>query len=251
MTTLGGHPRATQFFVITSCYQETAIVIEGEFTTSYVDQDESIPVIIKIDNKITGADTYEWTFEGGNPSVSNSKNPGEILYNKQGTYTIKLKASNVDGEHKEFSQTVVIKDGINIQFTHEITKSNYSPVEVVLKNTTPGEGLTFQWDFQDGIPASFTGKTPPNAVFTTPGEHTITLTVSNGFESQKQTKTITVAPAPPEIIPGLPPKIDVINPMIKAPYNPTNGGNPAKIANESDSGIMVIATVKPAKISVL
>lgn len=59
--------------VITSCYQETAIVIEGEFTTSYVDQDESIPVIIKIDNKITGADTYEWTFEGGNPSVSNSK----------------------------------------------------------------------------------------------------------------------------------------------------------------------------------
>ena len=38
------------FFVITSCYQETAIAIEGEFTTSYVDQDESIPVIIKIDN---------------------------------------------------------------------------------------------------------------------------------------------------------------------------------------------------------
>lgn len=182
------------FIAITSCYQETSIALEGDFTTSYVNEDESIPVIIKIDNKVTGADTYEWTFEGGNPSSSSLKNPGEILYDKQGTYTIKLKASNVDGEHKEFSKTVVIRDGINIQFTHEIIKSNYSPVEVVLKNTTPGEGLTFQWDFQDGIPASFTGKTPPNAVFTTPGEHIITLTVSNGFESQKQTKTITVAP---------------------------------------------------------
>lgn len=181
-------------FVITSCYQETAIVIEGEFTTSYVDQDESIPVIIKIENKITGADTYEWTFEGGNPSVSNSKNPGEILYSKQGTYTIKVTAKNVDGESREFTQTVVIKEGINIEFTHEIVKSNYSPVEVILKNSTIGEGLTFNWEFKDGSPASFSGNIPPNVVFTTPGEHMITLTVSNGFESEKQTKTITVAP---------------------------------------------------------
>lgn len=180
--------------VFTSCYQETSIAIEGDFTTSYANLDESIPVIIKIDNKITGADTYEWTFEGGNPAVSNSKNPGEILYNKQGTYTIKLKASNVDGESREFTKTVSIKDGIKIEFTHEIVKSNYSPVEVILKNSTIGEGLTFKWEFQDGSPASFTGKTPPNVVFTTPGEHIISLTVSNGFESDKQTKTITVDP---------------------------------------------------------
>ncbi|MBF4470624.1 PKD domain-containing protein [Flavobacterium sp. HJJ] len=182
------------FIVITSCYQETAIAIEGDFTASYANNDESIPVQIKIDNKITGADTYEWTFEGGNPSVSNSKNPGEILYNKQGTYTIKLIAKNVDGESREFTKTVEIKEGINIEFSHEIIKSNYSPVEVVLKNTTIGERLTFTWDFQDGVPATFTGKTPPNVVFTTPGDHTITLTVSNGFESEKQTKTVTVAP---------------------------------------------------------
>ncbi|MEP7095244.1 MAG: PKD domain-containing protein, partial [Flavobacterium sp.] len=182
------------FIVISSCYQETAIAIEGDFTTSYASEDESIPVIIKIDNKITGADTYEWTFEGGNPAASSQKNPGEILYNKQGIYTIKLIATNVDGERNEFSKTVVIKEGINIEFTHEMIKSNYSPVEVALTNTTSGEGLTFKWDFQDGSPATFTGKTPPNVVFTTPGDHTITLTVSNGFESEKQTKTITVAP---------------------------------------------------------
>lgn len=182
------------FIVISSCYQETAIAVEGDFTTSYANEDESIPVIIKIDNKITGADTYEWTFEGGSPSTSSKKNPDEILYNKQGTYTIKLIASNVDGERKEISKTVVIKEGINIEFSHEIIKSNYSPVEVVLKNATIGEGLTFTWDFQGGVPATFTGKTPPNIVFTTPGDHTITLTVSNGFESEKQTKTVTVAP---------------------------------------------------------
>lgn len=182
------------FTILTSCYQETAIAIEGDFTTSYANEDESVPVIIKIDSKITGADTYEWTFEGADPTSSALKNPGEIVYNKQGTYTIKLIASNVDGERKEFSKTVVIKEGIRVAFEHEIIKSNYSPVEVILKNTTLGEGLTFKWDFQDGVPAEFTGKTPPNVVFTTPGEHTITLTVSNGFESDKQVQTLTVAP---------------------------------------------------------
>jgi len=182
------------FIVITSCYQETAIAIEGDFAISYANEDESIPVLIKIDNKITGADTYEWTFEGGEPAVSSAKTPGEVLYKKQGTYTIKLIATNVDGESKEFTKSVVIKEGINIDFTHEIVKSNYSPVEVILKNNTVGEGLTFAWDFQEGMPATFAGKTPPNVVFTTPGEHKITLTVSNGFESEKQTKTITVSP---------------------------------------------------------
>jgi hypothetical protein len=50
---------------------------------------------------------------------------------------------------------------------------------------------------------------------------------------------------------GLPPKIEVTRPIMKAPYKPTNGGSFAKIAKERDSGIMVIATVNPARISVL
>ncbi|CAA9196001.1 PKD domain-containing protein [Flavobacterium collinsii] len=182
------------FTVITSCYKETSMIVDGDFTTSYVNADESAPVIVKIDSKVTGADTYEWAFEGGSPSSSNLKNPGEVLYEKQGTYTIKLKAANIDGESKEISKTVVIKEGIHIDFTHEIVKSNYSPVEVILTNNTAGEGLTYVWNFEDGIPANFTGKTPPNAVFTTPGDHTITLTVSNGFETEKVIKNITVAP---------------------------------------------------------
>lgn len=182
------------FIVITSCYKETSIAVEGDFATSYVNAKESVPVIIKIDNKITGADHYEWTFEGGSPSTSNLKNPGEILYDKQGIYSIKLIASNADGERKEVSKTVLIRDGIYIDFNTEIVASNYSPVEVIINNKTLGEALTFKWEFQDGLPASFIGKTPPNIVFSTPGEHIITLAVSNGLEEGKLTKMITVAP---------------------------------------------------------
>jgi hypothetical protein len=67
-------------------------------------------------------------------------------------------------------------------------------------------------------------------------------TYSNPFDFIKVIKTITVAPAPPDTIPGRPPNIAVTNPIINAAYNPTNGGKPANIANDNDSGIIVIAT---------
>lgn len=237
------------FIAITSCYQETSIAVEGDFTTSYINAKESVPVIIKIDNKVSGADTYEWTFEGGSPSASNLKNPREILYDKQGTYTIKLRASNADGESKEISKTVVIRDGINIDFTSEIVKSNYSPAEVAIANNTLGEGLTFNWDFQDGTPTVFSGKTPPNVVFKTPGEHAITLTVSNGVETQKGTKIITVAPLLVSLF-SYEPKfesddyqspvtIDFVNKSISATqYKWTfEGGNPSTSTEENPTAM--------------
>jgi PKD repeat protein len=180
--------------LITSCYKESFIPIEGDFTTSFVSGDESVPVTIKIKNNVTGADTYAWEFEGGSPSTSSQKAPGEVLYTTQGTFAITLTMTNVDGENKKISKTVIIKEGIAIQFTNKIVQSNFSPVEVVINNTTPGEGLTFTWSFQGGNPATFTGSTPPNVVFSSPGDHSISLTVSNGFESQTQTQTVNVAP---------------------------------------------------------
>lgn len=76
-------------------------------------------------------------------------------------------------------------------------------------------------------------------------------TYSIPFDFIKAIRTIAVAPAPPEIRPGLPPKIEVISPIIKAAYKPDKGGNPARIANDKDSGIIVMATVRPARISFL
>ena len=52
----------------TSCYKESFIPIEGDFETSFVNADESVPVLIHIKNQLKGAETFEWDFEGGNPS---------------------------------------------------------------------------------------------------------------------------------------------------------------------------------------
>lgn len=58
-----------------------------------------------------------------------------------------------------------------------------------------------------------------------------------------------MAPVAPEIIPGLPPKIAVTIPIMKAPYSPTSGSIPAIKAKATASGTSASATVKPDKMS--
>ncbi len=181
-------------FFINACYKESFVPIEGDFNALFVDADESVPVLIKIDNKIKGADTYEWTFEGGMPSESSEFDPGEIAYDSAGTYTILLITQNQDGEKKEFKKTITIKDAININFTKQFVVSHYPPATVEFLNNTQGNGLTFNWEFEGGNPSAFSGKNPPTVVFAQAGSHNIKLTVSNGFESKSETQSITVAP---------------------------------------------------------
>ncbi len=188
------YPLFLLLLIASSCYKESFIPIEGDFTTSFVNADESIPVVIKINNKITGADTYKWEFEGAIPSESTQSNPGEITYNEPGIYTILLTTENQDGEKKQFSKNIEIKDAININFTNQIIQSNNPPIEVQLNNNTQGSGLTYNWEFEGGNPSTFEGKNPKNVIFIKPGNHNIKLTVSNGFETKTETQVITVAP---------------------------------------------------------
>jgi PKD repeat protein len=181
--------------VASSCYKESVVPIEGDFTTSFVNADESVPVVLQINNAIQGGDTYKWEFEGGSPSTSTLKKPEDVTYEKEGTYTINLLVENGFGESKKFSKTIIIKAGINIQFTAKTIDTDFSPVTVAIANTTIGDGLTYSWTFEAGAPATYLGNNPPNVVFTQSGNHSISLTVSNGFETQTKTQTITVAPA--------------------------------------------------------
>lgn len=178
--------------LLQSCYKESFVPVEAKFTTEFKNADESVPVYIVLQNLSKGADTYEWEFEGGSPVSSSKKEPGEILYSKPGVYKIKLTVSNVDGEKDVYEQELNIKDAINIIFSKEIVQSDYPPVEVKFTNATEGEGLTYQWSFEGGLPVTSDDKNPPNVVFTHPGAHLVKLSVSNGFETFHKTDTVFV-----------------------------------------------------------
>ncbi|CAA0150745.1 PKD domain containing lipoprotein precursor. Putative adhesin [Tenacibaculum maritimum] len=177
-----------------ACYQETPIFITANFTTSFVNDDISVPVQVSIRNKTEGADTYQWTFEGATITSSTAKNPESITYEKAGTYPILLKASNIDGEEVVLKKEITVVEGIDIQFSTEIIASNYPPVTVGITNNTIGNQLTYLWKFEGGVPESSTDRTPRNVVFESPGKHRIEVAVSNGFETIVKKQIITVLP---------------------------------------------------------
>lgn len=62
--------------------------------------------------------------------------------------------------------------------------------------------------------------------------------------------TTAIAPAAPLIMPGVPPRTAVINPMKNVAYSPTNGYTFATKENATLSGICINTTVIPDNTSI-
>ena len=175
------------------CSKEEAVPVVVDFKTTVVGEDYSVPVQIVMTNNTQGAEEYQWTFEGGEPSSSVRRNPGTILYKTPGKHTIALRAFNRDGSEDQKEITLDLDTPVYIDFNAQVQTDNFSPVTVSLTNTSVG-ATSYQWDFEGGAPNSSTQKDPENIVFTEPGEHKITLTIGNGRETHTKDTIITVAP---------------------------------------------------------
>ena len=179
----------TSLFI--TCTKEVVVPVTAEFEIEVVNNDYSVPVQVIIFNKSKEADTYQWTFEGGTPSSSTSRNPGSILYETKGEYSISLYATNKDDSEDEKTVSFKIDAPVVIDFNVEVIESNFPPVEVVITNTSAG-ATNYNWKFEGGLPTTSTEQHPSNIIFNEPGEHKIWLEVSNGLETYNLEKTIIV-----------------------------------------------------------
>ena len=176
-----------------SCFKETPVPVVPDFEVEIVDDDYSVPVTLRFMNKSTGADLYEWTFEGGEPEHSTQVHPDDVVYKNAGTHTVRLEAWNTT-ERKVKEWSVCLDSAIHAGFTYDVQVNRFSPVEIVLLNTGYG-GSRYDWEFEGGVPQTYEGRTPPPVVFTGPGLHKIRLQVSNARETVEFTDTLFVLPA--------------------------------------------------------
>lgn len=175
-----------------SCLKETPLPIAADFSISYTEGNMTSPVSIEIDNLSYGADRYEWTFEGGNPSVSGEKNPGVVVFSEPGDHRITLKIANkVDERTKEM--TVHVDSAVVIGFDVDIQVNDISPADVLITNRTTG-GSTFKWTFEGGEPSESSEKDPGIVRFAQEGEHKIKLVVGNGSRTYSMEKSLTLRP---------------------------------------------------------
>lgn len=176
-----------------SCYKKgQAIPVNISVTDSVLDNQFTVPVKVVFTNNTSGADSFKWSFPGGTPSLSDKRNPGTILFEKAGDYTVTLEAWNED-ERKTRQFTLHLDSAVQIGFDTTILVNYFAPVQVQIVNKTSG-GSTFNWTFQGGTPATSTAANPPSIRFDSAGAHTITLQVSNGGQIYTLSKTVNVLP---------------------------------------------------------
>ncbi|PRB04097.1 PKD domain-containing protein [Chryseobacterium sp. MYb7] len=180
-------------FAFNACAVEESILVKADFSIKVINDDYSVPVKVEITNKSTGAETYQWSFEGASVTSSTEKSPLPITYASPGVYKIKLKASNKDGNVDEKEIEVKADAAMNVDFEWQVQGSDISPVTLHMIDKSLG-ATQYLWEFEGGSPATSNAKNP-DVVFTTPGDHIIKLTISNGLETYSTQKIVTIKPA--------------------------------------------------------
>ncbi|WP_246223037.1 PKD domain-containing protein [Draconibacterium halophilum] len=133
---------------------------------------------------------WNWTFNGGSPASSTSKNP-TVIYATPGVYSVILSAENDGG-----TNTVTKSGYITVQDIPDAPVVNFSA-----NNTDISEGQSvsftdlstntptiWNWTFNGGSPASSTSKNP-TVVYATPGIYSVTLSAENDGGSNTVTKS--------------------------------------------------------------
>lgn len=177
--------------LLSSCLRETAVPIESAFIIE-ASEDKTSPVTIQLKNESYGADEYEWTFEGGQPSSSTDKSPGKVVFTQAGEHKITLRVWNTV-EERISQQTIRVDSAMTIDFDFSITLNDIAPGVVSITNKSKG-GSQYEWTFEGGIPSTSNQQHPSTITFAEGGEHKIHLRVFNGSKYEERTKSLTLQP---------------------------------------------------------
>ncbi len=142
---------------------------------------------IQFTNKSQHADSYQWTFEGGDPASSSDENPG-VTFNEVGEYTVSLKVSNEKGEDtKELA--ISVTSNIVVDFTLSADTIEVGNT-ISITDKSVGDITSYDWTIEGGEPASASTQSV-DVTFNNTGEYTIILKV-NGDENLIVSKQVVV-----------------------------------------------------------
>jgi PKD repeat protein len=140
----------------------------------------NVPMTVAFTNVSTGANITGWTWNFGDGTNSTATNPTH-KYTVAGTYTANLTVTNDGGSSTSASKTITVNTvPIAANFTGSPTSGDAS-LAVTFTDLSVGSGIDlWQWNFGDGSAnVSTTSSTNPSHTFSSYGNYTVTLTVTN------------------------------------------------------------------------
>jgi gliding motility-associated-like protein len=135
------------------------------------------PLVVTFTDMSTGSPT-SWQWDLGNGTLSTQQNPTTTYFNS-GLYTVSLTATNASGSNT-FTRTQYIK--VDDKPTVDFSASNRSgcfPLRVNFTDLSVGGSAAitgYEWDFGDG---GLSTAQNPFHIYTTAGNYTVTLKVTN------------------------------------------------------------------------
>ncbi len=136
-----------------------------------------------MDNSTNDPTNWEWTFEGGNPSSSNEKNP-LVVYDNEGIFDVSLTVSNGFG-----SSTVIFQNYITAYGPPEASFEYTIVNGQIVTNYNGNSVSSYNWNFGDGTRK--TEKSPVHT-YTSSGNYTIILIVENPCGSDTITTDVDI-----------------------------------------------------------
>jgi PKD repeat protein len=176
------------------------------------------PLTVNFTDQSTGSPT-SWLWDFGDGTNATEQNASHT-YMSTGNYTVNLTVANADGSDSEVkTEYIVVSEPLPgapvANFTATPTSGD-APLTVNFTDQSTGSPTSWLWDFGDG-----TNATEQNAshTYTSTGNYTVNLTVSNagGSDTEVKTKYILVS----ESLPGAP--------VANFTANVTNGTEPLTV----------------------
>lgn len=128
-----------------------------------------------------------WTFEGGDPASSTSRDPS-ITYNSAGIYDVELNVSDGTNDDTETKlDYIVISNETPVEALFESDSSTIVQGDSIqFEDLSTGNITSWSWDFEGGTPSTSNNQNP-NIIYSSVGMYNVSLTVSNGSTEDSKT----------------------------------------------------------------
>ena len=165
-------------------------VPEADFSTNTTSG--SAPLTVEFSDASTNSPT-SWAWDFGDNETSSEQNP-EHTYSAAGNYTVNLTVTNAGGSDSEVkigyitvSESSTPEPEPVAAFTANVT-SGSAPLTVNFTDQSTGSPTSWLWDFDnDGNVDS--EEQNPSHEYTVEGAYTVTLTATNAYGNDTETKT--------------------------------------------------------------
>ena len=186
----------------------------------------NVPLTVAFTDTSTGTPT-SWSWSFGDKTSSTEKNPVHT-YSKAGKYTVTLTVRNAAGSNAVTKSSYInvgaLPKAPTASFSASSTSGN-APLKVQFTDKSTGTPTSWNWSFGDGT--SSTIKSPTHT-YSTAGNYTAVLTVSNAAGSNTATKStyIKVAAATQKPVANFSSNITSGNSPLNVLFTDTSTGTP-------------------------